>query len=233
MEKRKSVVKTIFVILLLIVLVAVLSFGGWLAVSAHRVNELLVQSTASYDAMKESIAAEDYSKAVTYAREVAASSNAMQEELHGTQWDIAVKMPVAGTDVHVARTSAKVSSHLANDAVLPVLDAWDDLRAELPEGEELDLSKLGEKISQLTALVYTLEDASAVVDECAEQMKGLPAAHSEELNKYVDDLNSAIANAQESMDKMEEALNFYTSLESVVNGIMSNVDIEVETPAAA
>lgn len=227
MSKSKHTVRNVILVCLALVLVVVIGFGIWLGTSVKRVDDLLDQANDSYVSMQQSIEDQDYASAVEDAREAAATTVALQEELSGTQWDVAAHLPIAGQDVSVARTSADVSSHFASDAVVPILDAWDELSADgLTEDGKVDLGKIGDKIGQLTALVHTLQDAGAVVEDCSAQLDGLPTPHSERINTYVDSLRSALAKTQKTMDSLEDVLSFYTNIESFVNGIISPTDAD-------
>lgn len=221
MSARKSWFGTVLKTLILLVLVAVIGFGAWLGVSAKRVSELLGQAQTSYAAVQTGIEREDYDAAIASARDAAATASAISAELDSPQWQIAGYLPVLGTDVAAARTVGSVSSKLANEGVVPVLDAWEALAdTSGASTDEVDLSGLTQKIGQLGDLVHTLQAADTVVGECASQMQGVPTSHFEQINSYAETLNGVIAQASDSLGQLEGALSLYTGLESLVSGLM-------------
>lgn len=221
MSARKSWFGTVLKTLILLVLVAVIGFGAWLGVSAKRVSELLGQAQTSYAAVQAGIEQEDYDAAIASAREAASTAALISSELEGTQWELAGHLPVLGTDVAAARTVGAVSSKLANEGVVPVLDAWEALSdTSTVSADETDPTGLTQKVGQLGNLVHSLEAANTVVGECSSQMQGVPTSHFDQINSYAETLNGVIAQADESLGQLEGALSLYSGLESLVSGLM-------------
>lgn len=241
MSARKRGFGTVITVLLVVVLAAVIGYGAWLGLSARRVGALLEQTNAAYELVQADIEREDYTTALVDIRTVAGCATELSAELDGLQWEIASKLPVVGTDVEVARTTGHVSGTLSSDAVLPVLDAWDELMGSgVIEDGVIDADAISNKLSQVSALVTSLETAGTVIDECSAEMKDLPTSHFEQLNAFASELRGAISSADEAMEGIEATIGIYRDLSSIVSGLFGSSTGETsateaptaETPAA-
>lgn len=236
MSARKRGFGTVITLILVLVLAVVIGFGAWLGLSARRVGVLLEQTSNAYELVQADIEREDYTTALADTRTVAGCANELSAELDGLQWEIASKLPVLGTDVEVARTTGKVSGTLSSDAVLPVLDAWDELMGSgIIENGVVDTNAISDKMSQVSTLVTSLETAGTVIDECSGRMEGLPTSHFEQLNAFATELRGAISSADEAMEGIEATIGLYRDLSSIVSGLFGSSSGEApaaEAPAA-
>lgn len=221
----KHIVGTILKVCLILVLVVVVGYGAWFGLSIKRASDLLVQVDGQYVTMQQSLEDQDFSAAIEDARNTAATTLALRDELGGLQWEIAGHLPVISEDVRVARSSADISNQFANEAVIPVLDAWEELSSSVvSENGLVDLGKLGSKASQLSELVHKMQDAMTVVDSCSEQLEALPTSHFDELNAYVDELRSSVSSTKALLGDFESLLTAYSNLESLTSGLFGSGD---------
>ena len=208
--------------ILALLLVAVVAYGAWFGLSVQRVRTLIGDAQQSYAAMQKDIEAQDYDAALKDARAAATTAGQLESELDGVQWDVAAVLPVLGTDVSVARTLGDVSASFSNDAVIPVLDAWDTLMASgvITDGS-FNVQALGAKADQLSSLVHALEDAGAVSSTCINNLDNLPTAHFDELNQAAEKLRSAVSSADEALDSMSGALTVAAGISDLVSGLLN------------
>lgn len=213
-RRRHTLLKVI--IALLVLAIAAYVFVMWRSVV--RLSTLLASAEESYQSAMACVEDSDYDGAMARARDAAASVGSIRDELAGTQWDIAAAIPVVGDDVDIARQMAGIADTLMDDALIPVLDGWDNLSQSGIVGEDgFDLARIGEAITQVHDLSSALITASAVVDECRAQADALPTSHFEQLNEAAAELQGAIASADEQLDGMADTIEL---VDSVTSGIM-------------
>ena len=205
---------------LVLLLVALLAYGAWLGLSVQRVRGLLSDAQQAYHAMQVDFEAQDYQGALSEARTAATAASQLKGELDGVQWNVVAALPILGTDVRVARTVGDVSADFSDKAVIPVLDAWDDLTASgvIVDGS-FDVQALTNKIDQVKVLVDTLEDASTVATQCSNQLAEVPSSHFEELNQATEKLQSAVTSTDEALETMSAGL----SVVGGVSGLLSDL----------
>ncbi len=206
---------TLLKLVILLLLVAVLGMSGWLGLSFKRAEGLLVEASASYDQMQLNVEKNDYAQALVDARTAATLTSQAADELDGMQWDIAARLPVLGTDVSAMRSISAIAGTLSDDAVIPVLDAWDELSGSgvVVDGQ-LDATQVQAKAGQVVQLAQEISDAEAVVQTCKEQADALPVSHFGEINSWADGLRSTI-------DSADEFVGTLASIANVVLGINS------------
>lgn len=204
---------TLLKLIVLMLLAVVIGFGAWLGVSFKQTTDLLTQADGAYKQMEQCVEKEDYKTALTYARSAATYTSQASEELKGTQWDIAQKIPVLGTEVDTMRSIGSISGTLADDAVLPTLDSLEELMSDgLIADGKVDISKIGEKVDQVVQFASTLQDANKVVDECSAQVDALPTSRVSFVNEWAGSMKGTIASLDELLDK-------YVSLADMVVGL--------------
>lgn len=202
--------------LLAIVLVVVLAFGAWIGLSAQRAGGLFEQTSNALVALQEHVEAKDYQAAMVSAREAAAYTSEASEELSGVQWDIASRLPALGVDAGVMRSIGSISGKLSNEAIIPVLDGWDALAADgIIVNDQIDFSKIGDKIDQVVALAESLQKADGVVDACSAEANALPASHFDKLNDWVGQVKGAVATVDETLDQLVGVANLVTGASSL------------------
>lgn len=213
MAGKKS--HTLLKLVLLLLLVAVIGMGGWLGLSFKHAESLLTEASASYDQIQLNAEKGDYAQALVDARTAATLTSRAADELDGVQWDLASKLPVLGVDVSTMRSISSIAGTLSDDAVIPVLDAWDELSGSgvLVDGQ-LDASQVQAKAGQVVQLAQEVSDAAAVVDTCREQADALQTSHFDEVNAWADELRSTIGSASEVVDSL-------ASVADVVLGVSS------------
>lgn len=215
-KKRHTLLK-LFVVL---VLAALVGFGAWLGLSAKRVSELFGQAMTSYDELQVKIEAQDYDAALTAAREAASYTSQASTELAGKQWDIAANIPVIGADVNTVRSIGTISGKLADDAVLPVLDSWDQLANDgLIDNGKLDLGKVPEKLTQVVDLAKTLQEANSVVDTCSAQANALPESHFDAVNEWTGELRGTVASIDTTVDKFSGVVNLVVGMSDTISSL--------------
>ena len=188
--------------LIVALLAAVVAFGAWFGLSFKRVGDLFGQAANAYEQVRSSVEASDYDSALTYARTAATLTSQASDELGGLQWDIASKVPVLGTDVATLRSIGTISGTLADDAVVPVLDSWDDLASDgVVTGESIDMGKVSQKMEQLVSLAKTLQEAGAVVSDCSRQADALPTSRFDAINGWTGQLREAVSSAKTVFDQ--------------------------------
>ena len=206
--------------ILLVLLVAAIGFGAWLGLSVKRVGELFDGALSSYDSMSANIEAQDYSTALADARTAASLTSQAATELQGTQWDIASRIPVLGGDVSTMRSIGSISGSLADDAVLPVLDGWDELaRDGVIEDGVIDLNKIPTKLEQLASLANTLQTAGAVIDDCNVQALALPESHFGTLNEWTSRLRETLDSANATFDQFGGAIDLVVGVSSTLSSL--------------
>lgn len=189
-------------LVVVMLLAVVVGFGAWFGLSVKKVGDLFGQATNAYEQIKSSVEAQDYDTALTYARTAATLTSQASTELDGLQWDIAARIPMLGADVATVRSIGSISGTLADDAVVPVLDSWDELAADgIVNGESIDMGKVSQKMEQLVALAKTLQEAGAVVNDCSSQADALPASRFEAVNGWTSQLRSAVSSAKTVFDQ--------------------------------
>lgn len=198
------ILRTIIVLLL----VVVIGFGGWMGLSLKRVGDLLGQASMAYEQVEASIEAEDYENALLYARTTASLTSQVSDELEGVQWEIASNIPVLGTDATAVRSIGRIAGTLSDDAILPALDSWDALVSDgvMTDGM-LDTTKLVGKIDQVGALATTLQEAGKVADACTVEMDSLPTSHFDAVNQWADQLRGTIISVDETLDQFSLAID--------------------------
>lgn len=207
-------------LVLLVLVVALIGFGAWLGLSAKRVSELFDGAMSSYDSMGANIEAQDYATALADARTAASLTSQAAIELQGTQWDIAARIPVLGTDVSTMRSIGSISGSLADDAVLPVLDGWDELVQDgVIEDGVIDLNKIPTKFEQLASLAATLQTAGTVIDDCNAQAQALPTSHFGTLNEWTAQLRETLDSANTTFDQFEGAIDLVVGVSSALSSL--------------
>lgn len=202
--------------LLAIVVVVVIAFGAWIGLSARRVGELFGQTSSALEATQERIDAQDYRAAMVSARDAAAYTNEASKELSGVQWEIASKLPIIGVDAGIMRSIGSISGTLSNEAIIPVLDGWDKLVADgIIVDDQVDLSKIGDKVDQFVELAQTLQEADEAVNVCSTDANALPASHFEQLNEWVGQLKTTVASVDEVLDQLVGLANLVTGASSL------------------
>lgn len=192
-KRGHGFLKLVFTLLL----AAIVGFGAWFGLSVKRVGDLFGQAATAYEQIKSSVEAQDYDAALTYARTAATLTSQASAELDGVQWDIASQVPVLGTDVATMRSIGTISGTLADDAVVPVLDSWDELAADgIVTGQNVDMGKVSQKMEQLVALAKTLQEAGAVVSDCSSKADALPTSRFEAVNGWTEQLRGAVSSAK-------------------------------------
>lgn len=206
---------TLLKLIVLLLLVVVLGMGGWLGLSFKHAEGLLAEASASYDQMQLNVEKNDYAQALVDARTAATLTSQAADELDGVQWDLAAKLPVLGTDVSAMRSISAIAGTLSDDAVIPVLDAWDELSGSgvVVDGQ-LDAAQVQAKAGQVVQLAQEISDAEEVVQTCKERADALPVSHFGEINSWADELRGTI-------DSADEFVGTFASIADVVLGINS------------
>lgn len=209
---------TLLKLVILLLLVAVIGMGGWLGLSFKRAEGLLSEASASYDQMQLNVEKNDYAQALVDARTAATLTSQAADELDGVQWDLASKLPVLGTDVATMRSISSIAGTLSDDAVIPVLDAWDELSGSgiLVDGQ-LDGAQVQAKAGQVVQLAEEISAASAVVDTCKEQADALPTSHFDQVNGWADELRGKIDSADEVVDALASVANVVLGINSAIS----------------
>ena len=211
-------------LIITLLIVAVIGFGGWIGLSFKKVSDLFSQASNAYTQVQSSVEAQDYSSALVYARTAASLTSQASTELQGVQWEIASKIPVLGEDAGIMRSLGSVSGNLADGAVLPVLDAWDTLAKEgVVVNGSLDTSKVQEKLDQVIGLADTIKSADTVVNECNAQLSVLPTSHFDVLNQWVTQLRTTVASADTALNQLSGIANLVTGTASLFSSITSSV----------
>ena len=215
-RRGHPILRTVLVLLLLVII----GFGGWIGLSVKRVSDLLGQASTAYDKIQTCVEAEDYDNALVYARTAASLTSQVSDELDGTQWDIASHIPVLGEDVSTVRSVGRISGMLADDAVLPTLDSWDALVGDdvLTDGQ-LDVNKLAGKVEQVGSLALTLQDAGKVVDACSVEADALPVSHFDQVNGWVERLRSTISSVDGIFDDFGVIIDLVANLTTALSSL--------------
>lgn len=206
--------------ILLVLFVAIVGMGAWLGLSAKRVSDLYGEALETYQQMETHANQQDYGQALVDARTAATLTSQASEELGGIQWDIASYVPVLGSDVTTLRSIGSISGSLANDAVIPVLDAWDELSGSgvVVDGQ-LDIAQIQAKAGQFVQLAQTIKDAGEVVDTCKAQADALPASHFEALDGWTGSLRTTIDEADGLVDGLENVAGVIVNLSSTLSSL--------------
>lgn len=226
-RKRHTFLKMV----VLLLLVAVVAFGGWLGVSFKRTTDYLTQAESAYAQMEQSIETEDYKTALTYARSAANLTSQASDELQGTQWNIASKLPVLGAEVDTMRSVGTISGVLADDAVLPTLDSLEELMGDgiVAEGT-IDVSKIGEKLDQVVQLASTLQEADKVVNECSAQVDALPTSRFSFVNEWAGSLRETITSMDGLLDQYVSIADMVVSLSDTWNTLLGTMGVTQVEP---
>lgn len=210
-RKRHILLKLV----LLVLVTTAVGFGVWVGLSFKRAAELFGKADAAYAQMERSIESEDYKTALMYARSAATLTSQASDELAGQPWEMAERVPVLGADVSAMRSIGSISGTLADDAVLPTLDALDELmRDGIVEDGTIQVERIGQKLDQVVQLASTLKTANEVVDKCSVQLDGVSPSHVARVNEWVGSL-------RETMTSIDGVLDQYASVADMVIG-MSN-----------
>lgn len=221
-------------LILFLLLAAIIGFGVWIGLSAKRVSDLFTQAMSSYETMQASFDAQEYDDALAAARNAADLTSQASSELKGVQWDIAARIPVLGTDVEAVRGIGSISGSLADDAVLPVIDSWDQLAGDgIVVDGALDVGKIPDKVNQVVELAKTLQEASKVVDSCAEQSETLPTSHFGQVNEWADQLRNAVNSVDKSMDDLDVAVDLVVDASSLVSSLLDPEPTETAEPTTS
>ena len=136
------------------------------------------------------------------------------------QWDLASKLPVLGTDVTAMRSISAIAGTLSDDAVIPVLDAWDELSGSgvVVDGQ-LDATQVQAKATQFVQLAQKISDAEAVVSTCKEQADALPTSHFDEINAWANELRGSIDSADEVVGTLAGVANVVLGINSAFSSL--------------
>lgn len=211
---------TLLRLIVLLLLLAVIGMGGWLGLSFKRAEGLLAEASASYDQVQQSVEKNDYAQALVDARTAATLTSQAAEELDGVQWDLASRLPVLGTDVTAMRSISTIAGTLSDDAVIPVLDAWDELSGSgvVVDGQ-LDATQVQAKATQFVQLAQKISDAETVVDACKEQADALPTSHFDEINAWANELRGSIDSADEVVGTLAGVANVVLGINSAFSSL--------------
>lgn len=211
---------TLLRLIVLLLLLAVIGMGGWLGLSFKRAEGLLAEASASYDQVQQSVEKNDYAQALVDARTAATLTSQAAEELDGVQWDMASRLPVLGTDVTAMRSISTIAGTLSDDAVIPVLDAWDELSGSgvVVDGQ-LDATQVQAKATQFVQLAQKISDAEAVVSACKERADALPTSHFDEINAWANELRGSIDSADEVVGTLAGVANVVLGINSAFSSL--------------
>lgn len=218
-KKRHTLLKIVIVLLLAVVV----GFGVWLGTSAKKVADLLSQATIFSEQVQAKIDEKDYDAALAAARKAAGYTSQASVELNGTQWDIAARIPVLGDDVETVRSIGSISGNLADNAVLPVLDSWEQLASDgiISDGS-IELSKVPEKFSQLVELAKTLQESSLVVDDCSARANALPASHFNQINEWTAELKKSVESADATFDEFGGVIDLVVNVSNALSTLSNS-----------
>lgn len=226
---------TLLKLIVLLLLAAVIGFGAWLGISFKRTTDILAQANEAYAQMEQCVEKEDYRTALTYARSAAILTTQASEELKGTQWDIAEKVPVLGTEVDTMRSIGSISGTLADDAMLPTLDSLEELMGDgIVEDGTIDVSKIGEKLDQVVQFASNLQEASKVVDECSVQADALPTSRVSFVNEWAGSLKETITSIDGLLDQYVSVADMVVGLSDTWNTLLGTMGVtQVESTTQA
>lgn len=222
-HSKKSNRHVLPAVIVAVLLATIIGFGCWLGVSFKRAGDYFAQARDEYAQVDSCIEDVDYRNAVIHAREAATYASKGSAELQGVQWDIAAKIPVLGSDVATMRSIGTISGTLSDKAVLPTLDAIDELMGDgSSSGGTFDLSMVSEKIDQVVELAATLQEADKVVDECSAQANSLPTSRIGAVNSWADSLKGAITSINSMLDNFVGVAKTVTSMSGAMNSILGS-----------
>lgn len=216
-RKRHTFLK----LLICVLLALVVGFGVWIGLSFKKAAELFGEADAAYAQMEQSIEAEDYKTALTHARTAATFTSQASDELAGQPWEIAENLPVLGTDVSAMRSIGSISGTLADDAVLPTLDALDELMSDgIVENGTIQVEEIGQKLEQVVQLASTLRTANDVVDACSVQLDGVSPSHFAQINEWVGSLRETMASIDGVLDQYARVADMVIGMSNALNTLM-------------
>lgn len=205
-KKGKKPVSAIKIILA-ILLVALLAWGGTLGCSAFKAKDAAVAVIQELSAAKKAVAAKDYDAALAVVDDMTANAAVLNKEVSGPQWAIATFIPVLGDDVKAVRTLAGVLDELSTEVLTPVAEVVKDHPIDqMLTSDGVD----GEGVAQLCEVVGK---TSTLMQEASNKLQKLPPLH-------IDKLKTRIEPMVEMFDEVNGLYQLVSDYAPVVRGLM-------------
>lgn len=199
-----------FLVFLVVLLVLVCVVGGYalaLVNSAKRAMGSAEQMVSAVQHVQDAADAGTLSISMlrSNGQQLTRGAAALHEETTGLVWQIGTYIPVYGQDVQAVRTLAEAADELCAGAVTPVVDA-------LPGDDFATLGLLDQASEGLAAIDRLTDVMPGVVDAvhgATAKVDGIGTLH-------VEQLNNAVQQVREPLDKLDGALS---SADDFVSGI--------------
>lgn len=177
----------------LVLLIAVVGFGGWLAVRGNDAKSGLERARASAQQAKDALQQGDSDEAVRFADLALVHAQQARDATHSIPWSLAAIVPWLGSPFETGQQISDVVLGLAGDVLKPAADTGAALSpdrlidgsrvdVELLRSEEPNLSQLAEAATRLNAdaqaisdprFVSLLRDARSQLQEQTTELAGL------------------------------------------------------------
>ena len=167
---RRTVLAVIGAIVAVLVVAAVAlgAYAFGLYQSYQRVMAQVDNAMSVVDPLKTALQAGDTDGLASAASTVTNAVHAIDDELSGSNWQVAEHLPVVGQDVSSVRTLVDVATDLVDNAMAPVVDSVSGLHlSELMSGGAVNVGL----IQQVSSAVQT---AAPVLDRSAQTVRSLP-----------------------------------------------------------
>lgn len=160
--------------------------GGVLYKSAKDVKAEAATVMSSIDDLKDQILADDYDQAKSTAANIASHAQKMKDETDGWEWIVASAIPVYGADVANVCVLASTFDDLADDAVVPLVDALSDVSLD-----DLLVDKTV-NIEQTQKVLDAIVEVAPVIEEAADKVEAMEEPKIEQIKSPLEKAKSAL-----------------------------------------
>lgn len=204
--KRKKRSGCLIFLIIMCVLVAILSVGGFFGYKLYQ-SAMTVQAEAK-DVMaqvnnaKSAIKDGDAAALEEVASTVSDSAHNIYDEVNTPIWSFATIVPVVGSDIRSVRTLADILVDLSDNALTPVASNSSimNLSNVFSEGKI--------NVEALQGMAGALDEAAPAISRSAEKVEKLPEAHVDKVNEVLTKVKDALVEADDMVKAAQEILPY-------------------------
>lgn len=203
-RRRSTILAVIGAIVAMLVVVAVAlgvyAFG--LYQSYQRIMAQVNEATSVVEPLKEALKSGDTDSLSAVSSTVTDAVHAIDDELGGTNWQVAERIPIVGQDVATVRTLVDVATDLVDNALAPVVASVSGLHlSELMVNGAVNVGL----IRQVSSAV---QNATPVIERLAQTVSALPEPRIGRLQGIFSQANDALALANGAVGGINEILPY-------------------------
>lgn len=201
-RRRWPIVLAVFFVILVAAGVALAICANTLKGSVQKVQAYAQDAVGNAGAFVDAAKAGDHSQLDQSARAVGDAAHAIQNEMQGTMWSFAEKVPVYGEDVRSVRVLSDVLVDLSDNALMPMAQNADVLQLSnlMQEGRV--------NVEALQSLTNALQQASPVITRSADTVEALPPAHVPQLEEALVKVKDSLGGASDALEHLSPLIPY-------------------------